>query len=135
MRIDNSVRTPFNEQLDKLGAWISVSSYVIASLIVVFRIISYFVQNGTECMDTIEELTPFVAYVLQTLMIAVTLVVVAVPEGLPMAITLSLAYSMRRMLKTNNLVRKLHASGHSDMHRQDGNSDNEPDGRKRNENL
>ncbi len=109
VRIDNSVRTPFNEQLDKLGAWISVSSYVIAFLIVVFRIISYFVQNGTECMDTIEELTPFVAYVLQTLMIAVTLVVVAVPEGLPMAITLSLAYSMRRMLKTNNLVRKLHA--------------------------
>ncbi|MDE6578193.1 MAG: cation-translocating P-type ATPase, partial [Muribaculaceae bacterium] len=51
----------------------------------------------------------FVAYLLQTLMIAVTLVVVAVPEGLPMAVTLSLAYSMRRMLKTNNLVRKMHA--------------------------
>lgn len=49
------------------------------------------------------------AYVLQTLMIAVTLIVVAVPEGLPMAVTLSLAYSMRRMLKTNNLVRKMHA--------------------------
>lgn len=42
-------------------------------------------------------------------MIAVTLVVVAVPEGLPMAVTLSLAYSMRRMLRTNNLVRKMHA--------------------------
>ena len=42
-------------------------------------------------------------------MIAVTLIVVAVPEGLPMAVTLSLAYSMRRMMKTNNLVRKMHA--------------------------
>ena len=42
-------------------------------------------------------------------MIAVTLIVVAVPEGLPMAVSLSLAYSMRRMLKTNNLVRKMHA--------------------------
>ncbi len=51
----------------------------------------------------------FTAYLLQTLMVAVTLVVVAVPEGLPMAVTLSLAYSMRRMLKTNNLVRKMHA--------------------------
>ena len=49
------------------------------------------------------------AYILQSIMIAVTLIVVAVPEGLPMAVTLSLAYSMRRMLKTNNLVRRMHA--------------------------
>lgn len=49
------------------------------------------------------------AHTLQTLMVAVTLIVVAVPEGLPMAVTLSLAYSMSRMLKTNNLVRKMHA--------------------------
>lgn len=48
-------------------------------------------------------------HTLKTLMVAVTLIVVAVPEGLPMAITLSLAYSMSRMLKTNNLVRKMHA--------------------------
>lgn len=48
-------------------------------------------------------------YTLQTIMIAVTLIVVAVPEGLPMAVTLSLAYSMRRMLKANNLVRRMHA--------------------------
>lgn len=47
--------------------------------------------------------------VLQFFMIAVTLVVVAIPEGLPMSVTLSLALSMRRMLKTNNLVRKMHA--------------------------
>lgn len=50
-----------------------------------------------------------VTYTLNTLMIAVTLIVVSVPEGLPMAVALSLAYSMRRMLKTNNLVRKMHA--------------------------
>ena len=69
----------------------------------------YFVTNGTDCFGSMEQVAPFIAYVLQTLMIAVTLVVVAVPEGLPMAVTLSLAYSMRRMLKTNNLVRKMHA--------------------------
>ena len=49
------------------------------------------------------------AHTLKTLMVAVTLIVVAVPEGLPMAVTLSLAYSMRRMLQTNNLVRKMNA--------------------------
>lgn len=56
-----------------------------------------------------QNLSFLLAYTLQTLMIAVTLIVVAVPEGLPMAVTLSLAYSMNRMLKTNNLVRKMHA--------------------------
>ena len=54
-------------------------------------------------------ISELLTYTMQTLMIAVTLIVVAVPEGLPMAVTLSLAYSMRRMLKTNNLVRKMHA--------------------------
>ncbi len=54
-------------------------------------------------------ISELLAYTLQTFMIAVTLVVVAVPEGLPMAVTLSLAFSMRRMFKTNNLVRKMHA--------------------------
>ena len=56
-----------------------------------------------------DDVALMLAYVLQTVMVAVTLIVVAVPEGLPMAITLSLAYSMRRMFKTNNLVRTLHA--------------------------
>ena len=101
-QIDDSVKTPLNEQLDGLGDLITKISYAFATLIVVGRIIMYFVGNPFEWVD-------FVAYLLQTLMIAVTLVVVAVPEGLPMAVTLSLAYSMRRMLKTNNLVRKMHA--------------------------
>ena len=102
-RIDDSVRTPLNEQLDRLGKLITRASYVIAALIVIGRIAMYFI-NISE-WDWIG----FIAYFLQTLMIAVTLIVVAVPEGLPMAVTLSLAYSMRRMLKTNNLVRRMHA--------------------------
>lgn len=56
-----------------------------------------------------QELSGLLSYTLQTLMVAVTLIVVAVPEGLPMAVTLSLAYSMESMSKTNNLVRKMHA--------------------------
>lgn len=108
-KIDKSVKTPLNEQLDGLSDWITKVSYGFAALIVIGRIIMYFVTNGTDCFGSMEQVAPFIAYVLQTLMIAVTLVVVAVPEGLPMAVTLSLAYSMRRMLKTNNLVRKMHA--------------------------
>lgn len=108
-QIDDSVKTPLNEQLDGLSEWITKVSYGFAALIVIGRIIMYFITNGAECFGFMEQAAPFIAYVLQTLMIAVTLVVVAVPEGLPMAVTLSLAYSMRRMLKTNNLVRKMHA--------------------------
>lgn len=109
VQIDDSVKPPLNEQLDGLSDWITKVSYRFAALIVIGRIIMYFVTNGTDCFGSMEQVAPFIAYVLQTLMIAVTLVVVAVPEGLPMAVTLSLAYSMRRMLKTNNLVRKMHA--------------------------
>ena len=101
-QIDNSVKTPLNEQLERLGTLISRISYGIAALVVVGRICSYFVAYDFEWVR-------FVTYMLQTFMIAVALIVVSVPEGLPMAVTLSLAYSMRRMLKTNNLVRKMHA--------------------------
>lgn len=102
-QIDDTVKTPLNEQLDRLGAMISKFSYGIAALIVVARLIDYLVTAENE------ELISFITYFLQTIMIAVTLIVVSVPEGLPMAVTLSLAYSMRRMLKTNNLVRRMHA--------------------------
>lgn len=108
-QIDNSVRTPLNEQLDRLGRWITWVSYAFATLIVIGRIVTYLMANGTGFFGSWEQVAPFMAYVLQTFMIAVTLVVVTVPEGLPMAVTLSLAYSMRRMLKTHNLVRKMHA--------------------------
>ena len=109
VQIDDSVKTPLNEQLDGLGKLVTKASYAFAALIVVGRIIMYFVNNGSDCFGSFEQIAAFIAYVLQTLMVAVTLIVVAVPEGLPMAVTLSLAYSMRRMLKTNNLVRKMHA--------------------------
>ena len=102
-QIDDSVKTPLNEQLDGLGDLITKVSYAFAGLIIVGRLWMYFIDmQGFEWI-------PFIAYLLQSIMIAVTLVVVAVPEGLPMAVTLALAYSMRRMLKTNNLVRKMHA--------------------------
>ena len=103
-QIDNSVKTPLGEQLDRLGKLISRASYVIAVLIVAGRMVMYALNPAIAF-----EWFHFLDYLLKTLMIAVTLVVVAVPEGLPMAVTLSLAYSMRRMLKTNNLVRKMHA--------------------------
>ena len=108
-QIDDSVKTPLNEQLERLGGLISKASYAIAALIVVGRIIVYLTQNSDTLTPITQHLTPFLAYILQSIMIAVTLIVVAVPEGLPMAVTLSLAYSMRRMLKTNNLVRRMHA--------------------------
>ena len=102
-QIDDSVKTPLNEQLDGLSDLITKLSYGFAALVVIGRLLIYFLGDNSM------EWAHITAYVLQTLMIAVTLIVVAVPEGVPMAVTLSLAYSMRRMLKTNNLVRKMHA--------------------------
>ena len=154
-QIDDSVKTPLNEQLDGLAGLITKLSYAFAAFIIVGRlivyfdwapivwtlavptaiffwmvikkfddwgwkqilpsIIGYFVVLMGMTMYFHQSLSPdsetagLIAYTMNTLMIAVTLIVVAVPEGLPMAVTLSLAYSMRRMLKTNNLVRKMHA--------------------------
>ena len=105
VQIDNSVKTPLDEQLDGLGRLVAKLSYCVGAGIIIGRILMYFLSSSYVQFH----LLPFIAYLLQTLMIAVTLVVVSVPEGLPMAVTLSLAYSMRRMLKTNNLVRKMHA--------------------------
>lgn len=165
-QIDDSVKTPLNEQLDGLADWITNASYIFAGLIIAGQL-AFFLSNShffswtmlglsvlflipvalffwlvikkfedwskAKCILTIvgffiiffamvigafSMLNPgadstawstLLAHTLQTLMVAVTLIVVAVPEGLPMAVTLSLAYSMSRMLKTNNLVRKMHA--------------------------
>lgn len=102
-QIDNSVKTPLNHQLDGLGKVITKVSYVLAAIILIGRVATY--------LQGVEEFVfmDFLAHLLQTFMIAVTLIVVTVPEGLPMSVTLSLALSMRRMLQTNNLVRKMHA--------------------------
>lgn len=103
-QIENKIKTPLNEQLDRLGNGITVASYVIAGLIVALRMLMYFID-----LDGAIDWMDFARFTLNTLMIAVTLIVVAVPEGLPMSVTLSLALSMKRMLETNNLVRKMHA--------------------------
>ena len=103
----SDVETPLNKQLAQLGRWISVASVIIASLIIVGRTLLLFFSDDM----SVEELSfvDIAEYVLASVMIAVTLIVVAVPEGLPMSITVSLAMSMRRMLKEKSLVRKLHA--------------------------
>ena len=102
-QIDDTVKTPLGEQLERLGQLISRMSYGVAGLVVAGRIVSYL------WLTPEYDAVGMAAHLLQTVMIAVSLIVVAVPEGLPMAVTLSLAYSMRRMLKTQNLVRKMHA--------------------------
>ncbi|MDR1169309.1 MAG: calcium-translocating P-type ATPase, PMCA-type [Prevotellaceae bacterium] len=104
-QIDSSVETPLNKQLDRLADLITKTSYAIAILIVAGRLIVYFHDLDMAAFDWIL----FGGYLLKTVMIAVTVIVVAVPEGLPMSVTLSLALSMKRMLSTNNLVRKMHA--------------------------
>ena len=98
--------TPLNKQLAQLGKWISTASFIIASLIVVGRLAFYAINGGFSDGASFIEIAEFI---LASIMIAVTLIVVAVPEGLPMSVTVSLALSMRRMLKEKNLVRKLHA--------------------------
>ena len=107
VQIDSTIKTPLNEQLDHLADLITKVSYAIAALVIIGRLIVYFSSqvNNIESIDWVL----FGGYLLNTVMIAITVVVVAVPEGLPMSVTLSLAYSMRRMMATNNLVRKMHA--------------------------
>ncbi|MDE7153151.1 MAG: cation-translocating P-type ATPase [Muribaculaceae bacterium] len=158
-QIDDSVKTPLNEQLEGLAVWITNASYIFAAIIILAQLIHFLgwhtwqswtllppiaiffwlvitkfkKWSKTVCSLTIiaffiiffgvligafsmlhpdattTQWSDLLAHTLKTLMIAVTLIVVSVPEGLPMAVTLSLAYSMSRMLKTNNLVRKMHA--------------------------
>lgn len=102
----SDVETPLNNQLAQLGKWISITSFVLASLIILGRMIYFFFLDGDDHTHTFIDTAEFI---LGSVMIAVTLIVVAVPEGLPMSVTVSLALSMRKMLKENNLVRKLHA--------------------------
>ena len=104
---NEEVQTPLNRQLDGLGRIITRVSYVLAGLIVLGRMIYYFAFDGNPENNT--DFLQLFDYALKSVMIAVTLIVVAVPEGLPMSVTVSLALSMRKMLKVKNLVRKLHA--------------------------
>ena len=101
-----SVKTPLYVQLDKLASMISkVGSVVSVAAFVIFLVHDILTNPAWGGKDYFY----MAEIVLDYFMMAVTLIVMAVPEGLPMAITLSLALNMRRMLKSNNLVRKLHA--------------------------
>ena len=158
-QIDDSVRTPLNEQLDRLARLISDAAYIISALVIVCQLINFlgwqswqswimtvpvgiffwlvinrfknwskmscaiaicvfgviFFASVTGAYAMIHSdadaagWSDLLSHTLRTLMVAIALIVVSVPEGLPMAVTLSLAYSMSRMLKTNNLVRRMHA--------------------------
>ena len=102
-QMDNNIDTPLQLQLKRLADLISKVGYTVATLTFVVLTAKVFLQGG-EAGNFY-----YIEHILNNFMIAVTLVVVAVPEGLPMSVTLSLALSMSRMLKANNLVRKMHA--------------------------
>ena len=102
-QIESDVETPLQIQLKGLAGVISKGGYTVAGLTFIALLAKLLMtSSGMPVMDLI-------SHILNIFMVAVTLIVVSVPEGLPMSVTLSLALSMNRMLKTNNLVRKMHA--------------------------
>ena len=102
---ENTVETPLNNQLNRLAKSITKASYIIGTLIVIGRLMIFFLTGDPQE----RELLDIIHVIINSVMLAVTLIVVTVPEGLPMSVTISLALSMRKMLKEKNLVRKLHA--------------------------
>ena len=108
---ENVEPTPLNLQLERLAKLIGHVGFTVAGLaFAVFFIKDVLLHYDFSNFHTIGDWMPALQDTLRYFMMAVTLIVVAVPEGLPMSVTLSLALNMRRMLKTNNLVRKMHAS-------------------------
>lgn len=105
-QIENNIETPLNKQLKRLSFLITNVSYIIAALIIIGRFLMFFFGPMAHIDHTFVEIIKFA---ISTFMIAVTVIVVTVPEGLPMSVTLSLALSMKRMLASHNLVRKMHA--------------------------
>lgn len=100
------VETPLNKQLNGLADLINKIAFGAAGFLITALLIRYFfIEQGYVGQDWMQITNDLLSFV----MIAVALIVVAVPEGLPMATTLALAYSMKRMSKANNLVRKMHA--------------------------
>ena len=102
-QIENDVKTPLNLQLEKLSRIITWASYTMALLIVAGRMLMLFTSSAE--MSWIQ----VASEILNTFMLAVAVVVATIPEGLPMSVVLSLALSMKRMLESHNLVRKMHA--------------------------
>ncbi len=103
----NKDKTPLSKQLEKLARLISIIGFIVAGLTFGGLLVKD-ILAGVFTSDNLFTLES-AGRILQYFMVAVTLIVVSVPEGLPMSVTLSLALSMRKMLKTNNLVRKMHA--------------------------
>ena len=100
------VETPLNKQLDRLAALINKIAFWSAGILITALLVKYsFIDQGYVGKEPLG----IVNDCLQFLMIAVALIVVAVPEGLPMAVTLALAYSMKKMANENNLIKKMHA--------------------------
>lgn len=108
MRVRKGSETPLSKKLNGLADWITNASYWIAGFIVVGRLVWFFLSGDANFTST-DFWVEFVSFFLKTIMIAVTLVVVAVPEGLPMSVTLSLAFSMRKLMKSDTLPRTMHA--------------------------
>ena len=103
-------QTPLNIQLTKLANLIGKVGFTIAALtFIIFTTKDLYAYLSVHTVTDWHQWMDIARIVLKYFMMAVTLIVVAVPEGLPMSVTLSLALNMRRMLKTNNLVRKMHA--------------------------
>lgn len=107
-QVQEGERTPLSQKLDTLAGLITNASYLVAGLIVIGRIAVY-IGGGNLDLNTPQGFLDLISYVLGTFMIAVTLIVVAVPEGLPMSVTLSLAFSMKKLMKENALPRTMHA--------------------------
>lgn len=106
----NQEQTPLNIQLTKLANLIGKAGFTIAALtFIIFTSEDLYHYLSLHEVNDWHQWMEIARIVLKYFMMAVTLIVVAVPEGLPMSVTLSLALNMRRMLKTNNLVRKMHA--------------------------
>lgn len=103
-------QTPLNIQLTRLANLIGKIGFTVAGVaFAVFFIKDVILFYDFSSFHTFRDWMPAIQATLRYFMMAVTLIVVAVPEGLPMSVTLSLALNMRRMLATNNLVRKMHA--------------------------
>lgn len=103
-------QTPLNIQLSRLASLIGKAGFTIAILtFVIFTSKDLYEYLSVTAVNDWHQWLDIARIVLKYFMMAVTLIVVAVPEGLPMSVSLSLALNMRRMLKTNNLVRKMHA--------------------------
>lgn len=100
-------KTPLSKQLERLAHFISIVGFIVAGL-TFFGLLGKDIIEGVFTSENLFTLDT-AGRILKYFMVAVTLIVVSVPEGLPMSVTLSLALSMRKMLKTNNLVRKMHA--------------------------